>query len=134
MPPPRASWLLALTALCGGCFTTATIHRRGGPNLDAVIDGADQRALYVTTTVADRYLVERTDVVEIDHPGKPAVLAGLGCVAAGAFTWWLTTKAENPSGFIGIPRAFAAMGIIIGVPLALDGLGSYTHSRMKAAP
>jgi hypothetical protein len=129
-PPLR----LALAALCAGCFTTATVHRRNGPTLHATIDRSDRAALYVTTPEADRYLVERSDVVEIDHPGKEVVAAGLGFFAAGALTWWLTGRAENPSGFIAIPRVFAATGIVVGGPLAIDGVVSYLHSRVKASP
>jgi len=131
---PRAPWLLAVAALCGGCLTNATIHRRTGPNLYASIDRSDPSTLYVTTPAADRYRVERSDIVDIDHPGKGAVWVGLGLATLGGLTWWLTGRAENPSGFIGIPRFFAVSFIVIGVPTAVGGAASYTMSREKAAP
>jgi hypothetical protein len=132
--PTQTRWrglLLCALALCA-CTTTATIQRRTGPTLQATIDGSDRTALYVTTPAAERYLVQRSDVVDIAHPGKDLMVVGLGAIAAGGLLWALTLQAQNPSGFIGIPRAFAAGGIAIGLPLTVDGAASYLHSRFKA--
>jgi hypothetical protein len=133
MAVSRTSALAAALTLAAGCGTTATISRHRGPTIEGTIDRSDRAALYVTTPPGPRYLIERADVVEIDHPGNVTAMVGLGYVAAGlaGLAVGYLPRGEK-SGFVAIPRAMGWMGLFIGVPLTLVGGGIYLRSRGAA--
>jgi hypothetical protein len=120
----------AMSLLAGGCATTATIRRQRGPTIEATIDRSDATALYATTPQGPRYRIERSDVVDIDHPGNLAM--GVGCLfaTAGAGLLAIGYSARNPSGFVGIPVLMGWMSVVGGVPLALAGMWSWVRSHV----
>ncbi len=123
---------VALMAVLGSVGCSAAITRRNGPTVVGVIDRSDPGALYVTVPDGPRFLIERSDVVDIDHPGKGLVVAGLAAVVAGIGMVALCTLPENPSGFIGIPRAMGWGSVLIGIPVTLLGGSIYLGSRSAA--
>jgi hypothetical protein len=121
----------ALASAVGGCNATATIRRVRGPALVATIDRSDRDAIYVTTPAGPRYLVERSDVVGVDHPGKDLIVTGAAALVVSLLGLGLTYRVQNPSGFIGIPRIFAVGGIVISVPMIVSGSAVYGQSRLN---
>lgn len=120
-----------------GCSSTATITRMSGPTLEARIDGSDDQRLYVTTRSDARYMVERPDVISIDHPGNVVGLIGLTYVAFGALMFFGTNSpstGERGSGFEGIPRGMGLTSMVVGLPVAILGGANYLRSVLAAQP
>lgn len=52
--------------------------------MEAKIDGSDSDRLWVTDAENKRYTVERSDIVQIYHPGRPAIITGAILAGVGA--------------------------------------------------
>jgi hypothetical protein len=81
----RAIALALAVLLFSNCSSIATIRRRSGPPLEAKINDSSRDKLYVTTPRGDDLVVDRSDVVEIDHPGKRNLTIGIVAAALGTF-------------------------------------------------
>jgi hypothetical protein len=135
----RGAGILAFAALlssaCGGCSQNARISRMRGPAIVGHIDRSDRDNLYVTNLDGARYVVERSDIVDVKHPGGSEALGGLLGTAACSLLLWVSyahSDPKNESGFVGIPRAMAALGIAFSVPVTLAFGSSYLGSRVAA--
>jgi hypothetical protein len=120
----------------------ATIDRKSGPRIVGRIDRSDENQLFVTTPADDRYTVERSDIVAIDHPGKLSMWLGAGGLLAGAGLTALGLHAasgtENcttncPSGFVGIVGAMGIVMILESLPFLIGGYRVYSRSVAAAA-
>jgi hypothetical protein len=114
-----------LLALLSGCSYSATVHRYGGPSLEAKIVASDLSTLLVQDEHGETYEVPVLTVTEIDHPGTGwliagGVLAGLGALFALSFR-------ENDGDVIG--GTYIGMGLGVG----LIGAVPYIRSRMNAS-
>jgi hypothetical protein len=72
----RSVALVLLVGLVEGCSTSAAIERRSGPTIVGHIDYSDANRIYVTGDDDGRYSIERSDVADIDHPGKIGTVVG----------------------------------------------------------
>lgn len=73
-------WSLCLL-VSSACATSATIRAPQDPPIEARIVGSGADGLDVETEAGDKTRVPRAGIVDIDHPGKSLVLAGL-CILA----------------------------------------------------
>ncbi|QDG54648.1 hypothetical protein FIV42_29060 [Persicimonas caeni] len=108
-----------------GCSHAATIHRYGGPSLEAEIVASDPKTLVIKDQYGETYEVPMLTVTEIEHPGTGWLLAGTVIAAIGvipALTVEGDVGAALGSGYIGFGGLIAVIG---GLP--------YVHSRMNAS-
>jgi hypothetical protein len=78
---------LAVALLCltsSACFRYARIERRSSTTLEARIDRSDSETISVTSSEGQEQTISRSDVVDIDHPGKVRLTTGVLMVAGGA--------------------------------------------------
>ena len=134
--------LVLLVAFVEGCSTSAAIERRSGPTVVGRIDYSDANRLYITGDDDGRYSIERSDVANIDHPGKIGTI--IGAITSGVGVGFLLLAPLAPNCTSRDPthgpdcwnlRAIsAAIGIgylIAGLPILIGNLA--VHSRSKAA-
>ena len=72
----QLSYKIASTVLIAtlfGCGNTATITRSNGPSFEARIVGSDRDRIYVEGARAG---IPREEIIDIDHPGNGAAVAG----------------------------------------------------------
>lgn len=77
--------LLAALIACAGCSTTATIHRRSGPPVEAKILGGTPDAIVIRTWGNRGDTIPRSEILDIDHPGNVHAVAGGALTGYGAF-------------------------------------------------
>ena len=117
---PR-SCALCLLSLALGC--TATIHRRGKPEVDGRIVSSDRRS--VTVEIDERrFRVPGEDIKEIDHPGNTVLIAG---VVVGGFALLMAESNSLAD------RANADGVAVIGLGLALGGAIPWFRSTGAAS-
>jgi hypothetical protein len=78
---------LAIALLClasSACFRYARIERRSSTALEARIDRSDSERIFVTSSEGHGQTISRSDVVDIDHPGKIRLTTGTLMVVGGA--------------------------------------------------
>jgi hypothetical protein len=134
--------LVLFVAVVEGCSTSAAIERRSGPTIVGRIDYSDANRLYITGDDDGRYSIERSDVANIDHPGKIGTI--IGAITSGVGVGFLLLAPLAPNCTSRDPthgpdcwnlRAIsAAIGIgylIAGLPILIGNLA--VHSRSKAA-
>jgi hypothetical protein len=116
---PSPIWLLILLSLAG---CTATIERRGKPEVEGRIISSDRR--FVVVEVDERrYRVPGNEIKDIDHPGNGLLVAGV--VFGGlALLMAESTALED--------RANADGMAIIGLGLALGGAIPWVRSTGAA--
>jgi hypothetical protein len=121
-----------------GCNTAATIHQHGDVRTEAEIIGSDSSAIYVKTENGKDTIPRRT-VVDIDHPGRSNMIAGVIAAIAGltvgvhAGTQWQDTpEAERVPLYaeIGIGTAL----LVTGTGMALWGADVHAESKQKSYP
>jgi hypothetical protein len=141
----QAVALALVVALATGCSTSAAIERRSGPTIVGRIDRSDADRIYVTTAGDERFAVERTDVVGIDHPGRIGMIVGavpigigLGFLAMSPFLRdGCGADYSSPSPCWNLRAIAAAIGIgylLAGVPILLGNLSVNSRSKAAAAP
>jgi len=135
-------WLGVLVAasLAFSSACAATIDRKSGPRILGRIDRSDENQLFVTTPEDDRYTVERSDIVAIDHPGKLSMWTGSGFLAMSLGMFALASVAPSNCGSQGCminPRGaaiFFGVGIMIeSLPFLIGGYSVYSRSVSAAA-
>ena len=78
---------LAIAFLCfsaSGCFRYARIERKSSATLEAQIDRSDSEKIFITSSEGQEQTINRSDVVDIDHPGKVRLTTGMLAIAGGA--------------------------------------------------
>lgn len=70
------TWLLLGLLATTSCSTTATFLTRSRGNAEARIIGGDRQRLLLQLESGAELVVDRTDVVDIDHPGNVVALLG----------------------------------------------------------
>jgi hypothetical protein len=134
--------LLLLVAVVEGCSTSAAIERRNGPTIVGRIDYSDANRLYVTGDDDGRYSIERSDVANIDHPGKIGMVIGSITSGVGVSFLLLAPLAPNCSNRAptqgpdcwNLRAISVAIGIgylLAGLPILIRNLA--VHSRSTAA-
>ena len=133
----RVAILGLVSGLGLSCSTMASIERRSGPTMEARIDGSDSVRLYVTDADDARYSIDRSDIVEIQHPGRPAMTTGAILLAAAATSFALTPLLDRADN--GMAIRLDVIAILLGVsfvtasiPPLLYGLGINMRSREAA--
>jgi len=134
---------LVLLAFLGACVSTATITRRSGPTLEACIDRSDQDKVYVSATDGKHYAVDRSDIVEVDHPGNVLMTTGL-VISSFALLMLVSgivaVKTANPQGsgedsLVGAVAIWmGSMTAAVSLPLAGFGAFQWIESRYALVP
>ena len=78
---------LAVILLClasSACFRYARIETGSSTTLEARIDRSDSETIFVTSSEGKEQTISRSEVVDIDHPGKARLTTGVLMVAGGA--------------------------------------------------
>jgi hypothetical protein len=131
-----------LVALVEGCSTSAAIERRSGPTMVGRIDYSDANRLYVTGDDDGRYSIERSDVANIDHPGKIGMVVGAIISGVGVGFLLLAPLAHDCSSreptqgpeCWNLRAISAAIGIgylLAGLPILIGNLA--VHARSTSA-
>ena len=148
MPPSRARLArpiigLVLLTFLGACVSTATIRRRSGPTIEACIDRSDQDKVYVSATDGKHYAVDRSDIVDMDHPGNVVMTTGLVYASIGLLmlvSGIMSRRSSDPQGsgedrFVGgIMMWMGGMSLAGGLPLAVGGAFQWMESRDALVP
>ncbi|MDX2013161.1 MAG: hypothetical protein SFW67_23400 [Myxococcaceae bacterium] len=112
------TWLLLGLVATTGCTTTATFLTRSRGNVEARIVGGDRQRLLLQSEAGAELIVDRADVVDIDHPGNVVALlggivtfSGLTNVAVGALSCRSSFQSGSDCGFIiGMMSSVLALG------------------------
>ena len=134
--------LVLFVAVVEGCSTSAAIERRSGPTIVGRIDYSDANLLYVSGENDERYTIERSDVANIDHPGKTGMVIGAITSGFGVSFLLIAPLAPNCSNrdlthshdCWNLRALSAAVGIgylLVGLPILIGNLAA--HSRSTAA-
>ncbi len=134
-PPPGICSVLALwltAGLAGGCGTTATVHRRGGPAYEAEIVRSDANTLYLRDADGEIWPVPGAVVVDIDHPGNGPAAAGATLIGMGWLTmlWSQISGREHVKGEFPLGAIYSLSGMTI---LVLGGFRWKTSVAAAAA-
>jgi hypothetical protein len=141
----RLRWkvgLMLLLTLAEGCSTSAAIERRSGPTIVGHIDSSDANWIYVTGDDDGRYRIERSDVADIDHPGKIGTVVGAIISGFGASFLLLAPLAPDCSSrdpshgpdcwnLRAISAAIGVAYLLVGAPILIRNM--IVHSRSVAA-
>ena len=129
---------LVLLAFLGACVSTATITRRSGPTLEACIDRSDQDKVYVSATDGKHYAVDRSDIVDVDHPGKllmtmGLVSAGLGLLTLlGGVLTYTSSAPQSDERMVGGMFSLIGGGTLVWA-LPMAGLGTFQWMESRDA-
>jgi hypothetical protein len=127
-----------LSGLSSACSTSAALERRNGPTLVGTIEASDANRLYLAVDENERYWIARSDITDIDHPGKTGIVVGSGLIFFGGGLLALSPFLSNDcvsdcflsrSGlalFAGIPM------LVSGISVLLTNLAHYRHSVAAA--
>lgn len=128
--------LLTLCTL-SSCSYTATIHRYGGPSVEAEIVASDPNNLVVRDQYGEAYEVPARTVTEVDHPGTAWIITGLVIAALGAIPA-LTSDDDvgNTIGFtyVGMGGGIALIGGIPYLESKMNSSGADLRSGQKLVP
>ena len=138
----QAVALVLLITLVQGCSTSAAIERRSGPTMVGRIDYSEANRLYITADDNERYSIERTDVANIDHPGKIGMVVGAITGGVGVGFLLLAPLAHDCSSreptqgpdcwnLRAISGAIGIGYLLAGLPILIGNLA--VHSRSTAA-
>jgi hypothetical protein len=128
--------LLALvTGSALGCTSTATFLTRTRGNLEARIVGGDRQSLLVQSESGAETVLDRADVVDIDHPGNVVALVG-GLVAGSGLLNLTVLGLSCSSGFsgggsssCGFIYAYTGSIAAVGLGMLTWGLWTWLTSR-----
>jgi len=132
--------LALLSGLSLACSTSAAVERRSGPPLVGTIEASDANRLYLTMGENERYWVDRSDITDIDHPGKMGTTVGSTLIVSGGVLLALSPFLSNDcvsdcfmskSGlalFVGVPT------LVAGISVLLTNLAHYRRSVAAAKP
>jgi hypothetical protein len=130
-----ARGLLLLSCLASACAPIAAIERRSGPTIVGRIDRSDAERLYVTVPNGGRYTVERTDVVDIDHPGGVTFAIGTVCGGAGLGLLAVAPLIGDEAFVVRNMAYAAAVGYLAcAIPTLLASFSLWSRSRQAAEP
>jgi hypothetical protein len=133
-----AVMLAVMLGLSTACSTSALVERRSGPPLVGTIEASDANRLYLTSGENERYWVERSDITDIDHPGKTGIVVGgmLIPMGVGFVAWSPFLSNECPSDCFLSRRGFAIVAgvsaVVSGIPVLLSNLYRFRRSRVSA--
>jgi hypothetical protein len=128
--------------LFSNCFSTATIQRHSGPPIEARIDRSDSEKLYLTSATGEHFTLDRSDIVDIDHPGNVRLTIGIAAAVlgtvmlVGANTSLFCSHGSScvsPEGFLGL-YLFGMGFALASLPLVGTGWWTYAHSVRAAEP
>jgi len=137
--------LVLLLVFVEGCSSSAAIERRSGPTIVGRIDYSDANQLYVTGDDGGRYGIDRSDVANIDHPGKIGMVIGAITSGVGVGFLLLAPLAPNcssrepaqPDGWCwNVSAISTAIGIgylLAGLPILIGNLAVHSRSAMAVA-
>ncbi|HEX7508920.1 MAG TPA: hypothetical protein VF550_19260 [Polyangia bacterium] len=140
MPGKTAVVLALLLGLSTACSTSAAVERRSGPPLVGTIEDSDANRLYLTLGENERFWVERSDITEIDHPGKTGTVVGgiLIPMGVGFLVWSPFLSNECQYDCFLSRRGFAIFAgvsaLVSGIPVLLSNLNRFQRSRAAAEP
>jgi len=140
MPGRMAIILALLGGFNSACSTSASIERRNGPTVAGRIDASDANRLYLDAGEDERYWVDRSDIISIDHPGKVGMFVSAGLGAAGVGLLGISPFLNNDciSDCFSSQRGFAifagAAALISGLPVLLVNLRNHRRSVAAAEP
>jgi hypothetical protein len=132
--------LALLSGLGSACSTSAAVERRSGPALVGTIETSDANRLYLAMGENERYWVERSDITDVDHPGKTGIYVGSSVIVLAGGLLALSPFLSNDcvsdcfmsrSGlalFVGVPA------LVTGISVLLTNLAHYRRSVAAAAP
>jgi hypothetical protein len=138
----RSIALALAVLLFANCSSTATIERRSGDPIEARIDRSDSEKLYLTSANDEHFTVDRSDIVDIDHPGNVRIITGMACAAlgtlmlVGAGTSLFCSHGSScvsPEGFLML-FLFGGSFTTASLPLVGTGLWTYERSVRAAKP
>jgi hypothetical protein len=140
MPCKTAVVIALLSGLTSACSTSAAVERRNGPTLVGTIEASDANRLYLTMGENERYWVDRSDITDIDHPGKIGVSVGRNLILLGGGLLALSPFLSNDcvsdcflsrrglAIFVGVPT------LVTGISVLLTNLAHYRRSVAAAEP
>jgi|KBSMisStaDraftv2_1062788.scaffolds.fasta_scaffold362177_1 hypothetical protein len=120
-----------VTALAAGCGSTATITRYSGGTIDGEIVSADGRNVYIRRE-NQALAIPRQDIVDIDHPGNGAAVAGAILTAYGVLNIAVGAPQCDTKGAAFCTGVFAPLAI--GLPLTIYGVVVWQSSVSAAKP
>jgi len=135
----KAAIVLAL--VCGAttaCSTAASFERRSGPTMVGTIEASDANRLYLAAGENEHYWVERSDITDIDHPGKTGIFAGGGLILFGGGLLAMSPFLDNDcvsDCFLsrrGLAFFAGVSALVTGLPVLLANLNRYRRSRAAA--
>jgi len=134
--------VIALVGLTSSaCFRYARIEMRSSA-VEAQINRSDSETIFVTTSEGQEQAISRSDVVEIDHPGKVRLVTGILMVAGGAAMLLYGLVHQPCSGVSDVcdysgkvtAIVFAVPLLVGGGALATSGGFTYRNSVVAAKP
>ena len=139
-PGKTAVVLVLLSGLSSACSTSAAVERRSGPTLVGTIEASDANRLYLTMGENERYWVDRSDITDIDHPGKTGTTVGSMLIVLGGGLLALSPFLSNDcvsdcflsrrglALFVGVPT------LVTGISVLLTNLAHHRRSVAAAEP
>jgi hypothetical protein len=140
MPGKTAVVLGLLSGLSSACSTSAAVERRNGPTLVGTIEASDANRVYLAMGENERYWVDRSDITDIDHPGKIGASVGRNLILLGGGLLALSPFLNNDcvsdcflsrrglAIFVGVPT------LVAGISVLLTNLAHYRRSVAAAEP
>lgn len=132
----KAMPCMLLVSALAGCSTSAIIQRTDGTTVEGPIVGGDHAVLLVADG-AETLRIERSTIVDIDHPGNVALTLG---VIATAFTslpfigaMSSLTRDTRPSDWIPGLSLFGIFGSWA-IPTIVWGATTWQESTLRARP
>ncbi|MCU0698234.1 MAG: hypothetical protein MUC96_17145 [Myxococcaceae bacterium] len=127
------TWMLLGLLPTTGCSTTATFLTRSRGNVEARIVGGDRQRLLLQSESGAELVVDRTDVVDIDHPGNVVALLG-GIVTFSGMTNLGVTAVSCRSALSNRNECTASIGLMssflaVGAGMLTWGLWTWLTSR-----
>jgi len=125
--PGTLALVLVWTAVLGQGCHSATILRRGAPDLEAVIVDGDAHHLYVQNDFGRVFRIDRAKVRAIDHPGAMLMTGGGAGLFLGLIVFGLAQGTSSPEPKVVAASVLGGSGLVFGA-----GLMSWSRSRDAA--
>jgi hypothetical protein len=120
-----------------GCSHDATIHRYGGPSIEAEIVASDPNTLVITDKFDEAYEVPTRTVTSVDHPGVGWLYVG-GIIAAIGVIPVVTVEGDAGAAFggvyIGLGTVIAAIGGVPFIESKLNASGADLRPGVTLVP
>jgi hypothetical protein len=128
-----ATVFVMISCCTSACAPIAAIERRSGPGIVGTIDRSDAERLYVTVPNGGRYTIERTDVVDIDHPGGVTFAIGTICGGTGLGLLAVAPLIGDEAFVLRNMVYVAAVGhLVCAIPTLLASFSLWNRSRQAA--